>query len=396
MPGGGAARFAQGLRGAPVAGLSLGLDAREALEVRGGGERGEPLACLGQQAGEGARLAAELARGRMQRAQARVEFGQAPGVEFGAVQVAGEFTRGVVDLDARRLERLDDGREPRVELRELRQACDHGVHLGERRAIGLGQRVDRRLRALEQARAVRQAAVLGLHGFPLARRGGEFAEFLDRPAQPVLLGERRLGHLLRGLAGTQRAAPLGPQRADLGGLHAQAAVLVEQGELRGGAQQGLMGVLAVHVDQQFAQFTQLGERGRAAVDPGAAASARLDHAAQQYGVLGSDAGFVEPGCGRRVHAKLGADFGARRAFAHHVGLGALAERELQGVDQDGLAGARLAGEHGVAGRKIELERVDDHEVADGEGQQHAVQPRVAGSLGMTFQCSFWRKVSKWL
>ena len=95
MPGGGAARFAQGLRGAPVAGLSLGLDAREALEVRGGGERGEPLACLGQQAGEGARLAAELARGRMQRAQARVEFGQAPGVEFGAVQVAGEFTRGV-------------------------------------------------------------------------------------------------------------------------------------------------------------------------------------------------------------------------------------------------------------------------------------------------------------
>ena len=43
--------------------------------------------------------------------------------------------------------------------------------------------------------------------------------------------------------------------------------------------------------------------------------------------------------------ELGADLGARRAFAHHAGIGARAQRELQRIDQDRLAGAGLAGQH---------------------------------------------------
>ena len=48
---------------------------------------------------------------------------------------------------------------------------------------------------------------------------------------------------------------------------------------------------------------------------------------------------------RRRRVELGADLGARRAFAHDAGVAAAAERELQRVDQDRLAGAGLAAQH---------------------------------------------------
>jgi hypothetical protein len=64
-----------------------------------------------------------------------------------------------------------------------------------------------------------------------------------------------------------------------------------------------------------------------------------------------EAGLVQPGgrAGRGV--ELGADLGARRAFAHHAGVAAVAQRQLQRVDQDGLARAGLAGQHGEAGAR---------------------------------------------
>jgi hypothetical protein len=55
----------------------------------------------------------------------------------------------------------------------------------------------------------------------------------------------------------------------------------------------------------------------------------------------------QPGAARAV--ELGGDLAARRAFAHHAGVGARAQHQLQRVDQDGLAGAGFAGEHGEAG-----------------------------------------------
>jgi hypothetical protein len=56
--------------------------------------------------------------------------------------------------------------------------------------------------------------------------------------------------------------------------------------------------------------------------------------------------------GRQV--ELGAQ-SARGAFAHHAGIGARAQHQLQRVDQDGLAGAGLAGQHGEAGMQVQLQ-----------------------------------------
>ena len=86
--------------------------------------------------------------------------------------------------------------------------------------------------------------------------------------------------------------------------------------------------------------------------------------------VGLEAGLGQPGGERGRRIELGGDLGPARAFAHHAGVAAAAEGELQGVDQDRLAGAGFAAEDGEAGAELDLEGVDDHEVADREAMQH--------------------------
>jgi len=138
-------------------------------------------------------------------------------------------------------------------------------------------------------------------------------------------------------------------------------------------------VLAVDVEQKIGSFFQLGLRRGAAIDEGARTAAGVDHAAQdQYIAVRREAGFVEPGCQRRqaIDREFGGDLGTRRARPHHAPFGAVAQRQRQRVDQDRLAGAGLAGEHGQSRREIKLDRFDQQVVADGKMQQHGYALRV--------------------
>ena len=58
------------------------------------------------------------------------------------------------------------------------------------------------------------------------------------------------------------------------------------------------------------------------------------------------------------------------ARAHERGVAAPAERQHEGVEEDGFARARLAGESRQPLPEIEIERVDEHDVADGQTNQH--------------------------
>jgi len=51
-------------------------------------------------------------------------------------------------------------------------------------------------------------------------------------------------------------------------------------------------------------------------------------------------------------------------------LEAIAEQQRQRIEQDRLAGAGFAGEHGEAAVELELERIDDDKVADRQQAQH--------------------------
>ena len=109
------------------------------------------------------------------------------------------------------------------------------------------------------------------------------------------------------------------------------------------------------VEQAVAEFAQLRGRGRAAVDPAAAAALQVDGAAQQQRVAGFEAAFVEPGGESRVGIEFGAHVEPLGAFAHRAGVGPVAQRQLQRVDQDGFARAGFTGQHREAAGQVEFE-----------------------------------------
>ena len=148
-------------------------------------------------------------------------------------------------------------------------------------------------------------------------------------------------------------------------------------------------MLTVDIDQFLGQSLELGHRRRAAVDPGPAAALAVQAALEQQRFAGLDrkAVFVQPLLRQLRQVELGRDLAARRALAHHAGIGTRAEGELQRIDQDRLAGAGFAGQHGKAGFELQVQGPHDHEIAQGHAAQaHVVIP--------SFQCSFLRKVSK--
>ena len=69
------------------------------------------------------------------------------------------------------------------------------------------------------------------------------------------------------------------------------------------------------------------------------------------------------------------------ALAHQGGVAAGAQRQREGVEQDRLAGAGLAGQHGKARREIDVEPVDQNDVSDRESGQHALSFKSANPTG---------------
>ena len=58
------------------------------------------------------------------------------------------------------------------------------------------------------------------------------------------------------------------------------------------------------------------------------------------------------------------------AGAHEVGAGAAADQQVDGFDEDGLAGAGFAGEDVEAGLELDLEVIDDRQMAHAEEAKH--------------------------
>ena len=152
-----------------------------------------------------------------------------------------------------------------------------------------------------------------------------------------------------------------------------AAVLVDQGALRVAPDERLEFLLAMDVDQPLAEFAHGLRRQRLAIDVLARAPVAADHAPQdELAVVGGDRLLFQPAADRRIRADLEGrrDLGALRAMAQRVGARAPAEREHHGVHDDGLAGAGLAGQGGQAAGQLELDGVDDREVADLQVRKH--------------------------
>ena len=142
-------------------------------------------------------------------------------------------------------------------------------------------------------------------------------------------------------------------------------------------QQLLAVVLAVDVQQLFSDPAQLGHGDRAAVDPAEVlAVPRQLPLEQQVAVLvRGSSGLRQPGQITGHLGKFGADKGPVRAGADQVSGGAPAQYRAHGVDDDGLAGAGLAGKGVEAGAELDVRLLDDRDILNVQKLQHVRRAR---------------------
>jgi hypothetical protein len=133
--------------------------------------------------------------------------------------------------------------------------------------------------------------------------------------------------------------------------------------------------LTMDVHQQLADLAQQRQGDGAAVDAGQAAALAPDLARQDHPVRLIRQPFPlqdrrDAASGLARQGKLRLDDRRFGALAHDAHIGAAAQDELDGVDDDRLAGAGLAGEDNEASGKRELELGNDGEIAYAEGLEH--------------------------
>ena len=128
---------------------------------------------------------------------------------------------------------------------------------------------------------------------------------------------------------------------------------IEQPAMGRGVDQRAVVMLAVDLDQRRAERSQRLHAHRLVVDEGAGAAVGELHAAQDQLVVGLDAVVGGERADRMVARQFegGGHLPLLGAVAHQRGVAARAERQREGIEQDRLAGAGLAGEHGQARRR---------------------------------------------
>ena len=131
---------------------------------------------------------------------------------------------------------------------------------------------------------------------------------------------------------------------------------IEDGELDGGTEEGELLRLAVDVDDARAELAEALGGGRLAVDASRGAPGETHVALDGQALL--------------AHAHGGEDTGALGTIGDDTAPVPPAEEEVEGIDDDRLAGARLACEHVEAGAWGEGDVAGHGEAGDGELLNH--------------------------
>ena len=200
----------------------------------------------------------------------------------------------------------------------------------------------------------------------------ERAELLDGMAQEI---GRLAGALDPGAMLVQRRPRLAQgarRRFDRARLGLQAAEGVEDRAVRRRIDERALVMLAVDLDERGADRAQHLHAHRLVVDEGAGAAVRELHPAQDEVAVGVDLGALGDAARRMVAGEIedGGDLPLRLAVAHEPAVAAGAERQRKGVEEDRFAGAGLAGQDREALVEVELDPVDQDDVADRELREH--------------------------
>ena len=192
---------------------------------------------------------------------------------------------------------------------------------------------------------------------------------------PEIVGLARGGLHARAVLGQLllAVAPEPPGRAAIVDLADMAPKGVEQFAMGGSVDQSAFVVLSVDLDKRAADVAHQRDAGRLIVDEDAGAAVGGLHAAQDDVAVVVQRVFGEDGARGMVlrHVEDSRHLALGRAVADQGGIAARAERQRQGIKQDGFAGAGLAGEDREAGRKIDVQPLDQDDIADRQAGQHS-------------------------
>ena len=150
--------------------------------------------------------------------------------------------------------------------------------------------------------------------------------------------------------------------------------------MRGRFDEGALVVLAVDFHQSRAECAQHLHAHRLIVDESAGAAVGELHPADDQLIIGAQVVFGQQPARRMVFGDIeGRDHLALlRPFAHQRRLAARAERERESVEQDRFAGAGLTGQRGKPGAEIDVQAIDQNDVADGKSSEHGNDDSAAG------------------
>ena len=154
-----------------------------------------------------------------------------------------------------------------------------------RSPTGAFERGDGRGHGRAQLLGVHQQAALFVEPRLLAGARVEGIELLDRMAQEGLVPARRRQRLRRPVTRRAGLAPLGPQGRHAARRPGAAAVGVEQGAVAGPVQQAALLELSLDLDQRIAELAQQTDRDRLVVDEGPATAVGAEQAAQHQQVV---------------------------------------------------------------------------------------------------------------
>jgi hypothetical protein len=151
-----------------------------------------------------------------------------------------------------------------------------------------------------------------------------------------------------------------------------AAERIQQIAMRAGIDQRALVMLSVDLDQRAADIAHQRHARRLIVDEHAGAPVRSLYAAENDVAIVVQRILGENRTRRMVtrHVEHGCHLPLRRAMANERCVAARAKRQRERVEQDGFSGACLARQHGEAGRKVDVQPLDQDDIADRKSRQH--------------------------
>lgn len=132
--------------------------------------------------------------------------------------------------------------------------------------------------------------------------------------------------------------------------------------------------LAVDLYQRVADVAHESNADRLIVDKSPAATVGANSATQHQAIAASvKPRFIENAAYRMiaVECEFGCCCSLCGAGAHHTAFGTKAKRQAQSVEENRFAGAGFTRQYTEAPSEIEVQPVDQNQVAYGEAEQHA-------------------------